>query len=128
MMTQSELFATIVNHLWQQKIPAIINGCVYRGPNGTKCAIGCLITDEEYDPRMENRTIISLRNDFKVAALQNSSQNDITLLEHLQAVHDHSIALHLDGLNVKELRERFIQRTKQLAKDYDINFDFTTLV
>lgn len=28
--------------------------CLYRGPNGTKCAIGLIIPDEEYDPEFEN--------------------------------------------------------------------------
>jgi hypothetical protein len=28
--------------------------CMYRNPQGAKCAVGCLIPDEMYNPQMEN--------------------------------------------------------------------------
>lgn len=31
--------------------------CVYRGPTGNKCVIGCFIPDERYDPWMEGKDI-----------------------------------------------------------------------
>ena len=30
--------------------------CAYRGYDGTKCAVGCLIPDDVYSPFMENKT------------------------------------------------------------------------
>lgn len=29
-------------------------GCAYRGDDNTMCAVGCLISDEAYNPEMEN--------------------------------------------------------------------------
>lgn len=39
-------------------------GCMYRAPNGSKCAVGCQIPDELYDPEMEGTTISALVHDF----------------------------------------------------------------
>lgn len=36
--------------------------CRYRGPDGLKCAAGCLIPDEEYNISMENVGWIGLTN------------------------------------------------------------------
>lgn len=30
--------------------------CYYRHPNGSKCAVGCLIPDEQYDPEWDHGT------------------------------------------------------------------------
>ena len=35
-------------------------GCAYRGDDNTMCAVGCLISDEEYVPEMENLTAIQV--------------------------------------------------------------------
>lgn len=58
--------------------------CAYRGDSGTKCAIGHLLTDEEYTPEMEGSTIHGallgrfLRNDSAM----------LDFLEELQNIHD----------------------------------------
>ena len=59
-------FDTMVDHLYKQGGPAIndIGGCLYRGPNGSKCAIGCLIPDEEYKDSMEGKSVNYLNIDF----------------------------------------------------------------
>lgn len=36
--------------------------CLYRGPNGTKCAAGVLMPDDIYDPRCEDTTINCEKN------------------------------------------------------------------
>lgn len=33
--------------------------CLYRGPKGLKCAIGCLIVDESYNECLEMRTLVT---------------------------------------------------------------------
>lgn len=45
MMNLQEAFDTMVRKVWEQNRPSTWdNGvCAYRGPNGTKCAVGHLI-------------------------------------------------------------------------------------
>jgi hypothetical protein len=54
-MTPQEIFDTVARHLIAQGRQAKDEGgnCVYRAEDGSKCAVGCLITDEEYVPSME---------------------------------------------------------------------------
>lgn len=54
-MDKQTIFDTVVRHLGRQGHPAM-NGagrCVYRAPDGSKCAVGCLIPDELYRPEMD---------------------------------------------------------------------------
>jgi hypothetical protein len=54
-MTPQEIFDTVALHLIAQGYQAegVGGDCMYRAPDGSKCAVGCLITDEEYVPSME---------------------------------------------------------------------------
>jgi len=85
---------TIYNHLLKQGCPSTIsvpNGsytfasCRYRGPNGTKCAIGCLIPDSEYVPQMENLIVPQLERDGYV---QFESVQLRELCDRAQSIHD----------------------------------------
>lgn len=54
-MTQQEIFDTVLAHLRKQgKASSAGGACMYRGPGGTACAVGCLIPDELYDSLIEN--------------------------------------------------------------------------
>jgi len=49
-------FNKVVRHLLKQKKRSAREGgrlCLYRGPNGMKCAIGCLIPNKEYKEKMD---------------------------------------------------------------------------
>lgn len=49
------ILKTVTDHLVAQGGPAMSgHNCVYRGESGSKCAVGCLIPDELYDPVIEN--------------------------------------------------------------------------
>jgi hypothetical protein len=64
--------------------------CLYRGPDNTKCAIGCLIPDKLYKPELEMNTLNSLfKKKYKLpwyfrrykdflTQLQNSHDNDLS--------------------------------------------------
>lgn len=55
-MTPQEIFDKVATHLFTQGVQSRNkNGgtCLYRGPNNTSCAVGCLIPDELYDPEMD---------------------------------------------------------------------------
>jgi len=63
-MTAQEIFDKVINHLLQQGGPALNynydddHKCRYRSNNGLKCAVGCLIPDDQYDPLMEGMGVI----------------------------------------------------------------------
>jgi hypothetical protein len=60
-MTPQEVYDTVRDHLLTQNARSMNNAvCVYRSPNGLKCAIGCLIRDDEYFPEMEGEYIMNL--------------------------------------------------------------------
>ncbi len=54
-MTSQEIFDTVAAHLLKQGKRAVdSNGaCVYRAPDGCRCAFGCLIPDDLYRPQFE---------------------------------------------------------------------------
>ena len=56
-MNAQEIFDKVATHLSKQGHRAFDdNACMYRSPNGDKCAMGCLIPDEEYNAdTMEGR-------------------------------------------------------------------------
>lgn len=55
---------------------------MYRGPDGTKCAAGCLIPDDMYNPAWETRPWSELADDGLVP------DDHRTLITRLQEVHD----------------------------------------
>lgn len=59
MMTAQEVFDKVASHLLTQKAKSLrVDGagdpaCAYRGAGGMSCAVGCLIPDDVYTPKME---------------------------------------------------------------------------
>lgn len=72
--------------------------CMYRGPNGNKCAIGALIPDYLYDPKMDKDggPIDCLVDKFKQVGDLFENVN-IQLLSDLQKLHDDSFNWDKDG-------------------------------
>lgn len=85
-MDRQEIFDTVARHLLTQKVPATdhLGICQYLADDGKKCAVGCLITAEEYHPKMEGHGVKELLRKFELARFAPF----IELLESLQAVHD----------------------------------------
>lgn len=69
-MNNQEFFTKTLNHLRKQGVPAMGPGeydnpqCMYRGENGTSCAIGCHIPDDKYKSSMENLRVKALLQKF----------------------------------------------------------------
>lgn len=83
-LTPQGVFDTVVRHLYTQgrrarRVDAV--GCAYRGVDGTRCAIGCLLTAAEYRPSMEGLPCLRLQ----IPRLKTLPQ---TLLIALQSAHD----------------------------------------
>jgi hypothetical protein len=105
LMTNQEMFNIVWNGFKNQdwmKSATYYEGCVYRHPAGMKCAIGHLISDEEYSLDMEEKSVDVLRS---MSLLPGRLAHTIYsgFLSELQDVHDGS------NENEKEnLKERMI--------------------
>lgn len=99
-MTRQEIFDKVARHLLTQGQRAETEGgdCVYRAEDGTKCAVGCLIPDELYDPEFEGLLISHIFGD-QAGSLPERAQekgrqlsrllgDHFPLLKELQEVHD----------------------------------------
>jgi len=89
-MNKQEVFNRVVVHLLKQGKQAILPDstapvlmCAYRGKDGLKCAVGCLIPDEEYMPSFEGCSLERVRSLSRTLQSMNGK-----LLKHLQYVHD----------------------------------------
>lgn len=107
MNTMQFEFDAVVNHLYKQGAPASASaesgpGCYYRSPTGLKCAVGCRIPDEIYDPAMDEEngsngtSVDSLILRFgnilppEIAAYEN-------MFAELQTAHDWHGSVRADG-------------------------------
>jgi hypothetical protein len=110
------LFDYIVNALRKQGCRSLDIGtefCRYRGSNGTKCAAGHVITDDEYNPNIEGKLIQFLVvENGKIEynrIIENTSKN-IDILRALQQTHD--------NFDVKDWEERFNSNAQSLGLKY----------
>lgn len=91
-----QIFEIVSKHLLtqnQRSTGALRNspfeGCAYRGRNGLKCAVGCLIPDELYNPNIEDITIDGLlENDDNTNLKELFYAVEYRFLTELQTIHD----------------------------------------
>ena len=92
-MDRQEIFDIVWDHLVTKKSPKSVSRgksnikgndtfCMYRGPNGTKCAVGALVTDEECDG-WGNMAVRDVR-------LPQRLEEHYDFLEEMQFCHDES--------------------------------------
>lgn len=92
--TLQKIYNRVATHLLTQNARATKGGygqCMYRTSDGLKCAVGCLITDEAYSPKIEfNRmgTEIVLESLAKSGILVDSHSKLYKMLSDLQRIHD----------------------------------------
>jgi hypothetical protein len=98
-MTPQEIFDTVVTHLFQQGCQSSVEGmCLYRSESGLKCAVGALIPDDAYDPKMDHGNDTNTGIDYLIGSgllppdLQKTFERNITLLRDLQDAHDHDLS------------------------------------
>lgn len=91
-LSKQQVFDKVALHLLKQnkRSEESANGaCLYRGPNGTMCAVGCLIPDELYDSSTEETSAhYVITGDDR---LQKLFEPDVTrnfFLGKLQSIHD----------------------------------------
>ena len=93
-MNHQEIFEKVKAHLLSQNAKSLTEDgmCAYRGVGGLKCAVGCLISDDVYQPEMENHNVYypevedALRDSgVKFNVERHESLN---FFRELQAIHD----------------------------------------
>ena len=89
--TRQEIFDEVVAHLRKQGCRSMRSydgtgtlKCAYRGAEGTRCAIGCLIPDDRYDESLEGDNA----EDPTVREAAGISSGDTLLAIRLQNIHD----------------------------------------
>jgi len=90
MLTLQEIFDISSKGIIDQGGYAWADGaCVYRAPDGNKCAAGHLIPDEKYDPAMEGGALLNRPEVVEAIGLKHDT-TELDLLRELQIAHDNS--------------------------------------
>lgn len=86
MYSKQQTFNRVVKHLrgMTERSMNDVIGCAYRGDDGRKCAVGCLIPDSLYDETMEG---LGAQRPI-MRDLLNLAGHDADLCSDLQQVHD----------------------------------------
>lgn len=117
-MSLQEMFDFVCKKIIEQGNKSVNSKyeCLYRGPDGLKCAAGWLIPDDEYDPEIEGYGVHALRS--RQLAFVLMSYDQVSLLEDLQKSHD--------GDDLERVRDLdfvgvFKQRAAGVARDWDLD-------
>lgn len=115
-MNKQKVFNQVVIHLITQNERAFgpRGNCVYRGKDGLRCAIGCLIPDDKYNEDMEG-TPLSKKQSVQDAISLKMSSLHLQLLVSLQFIHDHTTPHHWET------------ELKAIAKQNKLSFPSRTL-
>jgi hypothetical protein len=80
-------FNKVARHLLKQKQKSVVANstrCLYRGPNGLRCAIGCLIPNRLYNESMEDKCA----DHFEISPILQQLGHDSYFCDRLQTIHD----------------------------------------
>jgi hypothetical protein len=99
MSTMQKLFNRIVRHLLKQNAQAMLHGsCMYRAPDGKRCAVGGVLPNRLYKPNMERKSYDFLVQSFPEVGEHFGVENK-DLLSACQRVHDDNLPCYwLDKL------------------------------
>lgn len=110
-MTAQEIFNTVWAAMIAQGEQSRDGGaCLYRGPQGLKCAVGHLLTDDEARAVPNGSSVLSLYAD---GFLPERLHPHIDLLIGLQRAHDHE-AIEDEWL------ETFKKRARRIANGFNL--------
>lgn len=115
--SRSDVFNHVIEHLRKQGTKSLVHHedmCAYRGDGGTMCAVGCLITDDEYSSSFEENTVdILVQEGLPNSSLMARIEPNLDMLSELQYFHDSDLKYE-DGhfsmsseRAVEELREKW---------------------
>jgi hypothetical protein len=86
-MTRQEVFDTVAVALLKQGKPSMtLSGtCLYRAADGSKCAAGHLIPDNEYNDTMERHRASDINSPTLLAIMDDVGPD---FMDHIQSAHD----------------------------------------
>lgn len=98
--SSQQIFDEVVTALRKQGRPSVneAGGCLYRGPDGLKCAAGHLIPDDAYSPGMEGESV--WQPEVLGALRRAGVAGDLNqhLVSRLQSAHDNAVGDALNGV------------------------------
>ena len=117
--TQQEIYDTVMEHLWNQGKQSLSEFyCFYRGPDNTKCAIGCLIPDKLYKSSMEKKNVYDVLSVIEDNDLFTFLRNNVSFLRSLQDLHDD---YNEDSENPHNNFRKYLRETSaNFAADYNL--------
>lgn len=114
------IFNKVSSHLLQQNEVSRLDDsscCAYRSSTGLKCAVGCLITDENYSPELEKALFShsKIMTALEKSGVKCSNDNLKKLLGELQYMHDFR---HPSGWKIilKEIAQKFNLNSEEIAE------------
>lgn len=111
LFTEQEIFDYVVRFLTKQAARSFekyengVKKCKYRGPNGLRCAAGCLIDDSEYKSYFEGRG-------WDLISDETGQHAHLELIRELQYIHDQSFTFRC-----------WSRRWRSLAKERNLSTD-----
>jgi hypothetical protein len=90
-MTAQEIFDRVWTHFVVEGNPRSIDedrDCVYRGPEGQKCAVGIFIPDAEYRDSLEGSDVRTMLRGDRCPPSLAAMREHMDLLYCLQSAHD----------------------------------------
>lgn len=109
-MTKADVFYRVIAHLRAQGVQAKneIGSCRYLTPEGLKCAAGCLIPDDEYNPEFEGSCWATIAANFPQYEEYRDMITDLQLLHDscYQGFDSPRFALAVAVLEEEHLKER----------------------
>lgn len=105
-LTKQQAFDQMVTHMRTQKGIALNDRgfCMYRSPEGLKCAVGALVPDDQYKPNFEGSSASSLPIDDLEGLFLDQAQ---------QALHDN---FRHDGFDLT----KFEQAAQRFAEEHHL--------
>jgi hypothetical protein len=121
MLTDQEMFDTVARHLLKQReISEMCDGtCAYRGPNGLKCAVGCLIPDKDYEGRYEG---IALYGEGSVKLEKQADESDLFQYIVTEISDNFNLVAALQELHDSERVNAWPNCLRALASDWDLSY------
>ncbi len=127
------IFDFVVQKIWEQGGPARSgSSCLYRHPNGRKCALGWLIPDDEYRGTMEGSSLMcatgKISNNTGIEGADSEwfkvPEENIDLLINLQKAHDSCMSMSWEVASANIFRN--VARHSRLEASM-VNATFGTL-